>query len=512
MTPPPPTPPSGAAGTPGPPAGPPAPPAPARDRPELSPRQLALVAAAGLVAAVLLPYREPGLALTLTGFAVGAAVLGAHRLDARPALGGDPWRYAFAAIALALAVLPALTDAAWVLALTVPASAGLGLLAVAGGRSWLGAITPAVRTFVLTFTGAAAAGRALQRAFPAGRRWERRVRTGLLTAVLLAVFGGLFRSADAAFAGLLDVVVPELSLEGVTIRLIVGGIIASGTLTLVLSRVRADDDEVTAPTATLTGSEWIVPLSVLVGLFVTFVLVQAGALFGGDGFVQRTSGVTYAAYAREGFAQLLTVAVLTLGVLAVASRYALPRNERDARLRRGLLATLCVLTLVVLASAFQRLALYETAFGFTRDRVTAHATILWLGVLFVLVLVLGATRRTGDLPRAAVAWTGLALLAFGAAQPDAIVAHGNLERFAATEQLDLWVLSRLSADAAPAIAELPPEVRACLRDRGSPYRASSDRLARPDDPLEWNRSRAVARQLPPAPDVQCQEPAGSTYP
>ncbi len=496
-----------------PPVGPPVPgPAPVRRRPEVSARQLALVAGAGLVAAVLLPYREPGIALVLVGFAVGAAVLTARHLDDGAALGGDPWRWSFAGLALALAVLPVLTDAAWVLALTVPASAGLGLLAVGGGHTWLGTIAPAFRTIGLTFAGIGAAARALQRAFPSGARWGRRLRTGLVTAVLLLVFGGLFRSADAAFAGLLDVVVPDLSLEGLVIRAVAGGIIASGTLTLVLSRPRADDDEVAPPTSSLTGSEWIVPLSGLVSLFAAFVLVQAGTLFGGDTFVQQTSGLTYATHAREGFAQLLTVAILTLGVVAAASRYALPRHERDVRLRRGLLAGLCVLTMVVLASAFQRLALYEATFGFTRDRVTAHATILWLGVLFVLVLILGATRRTDHLPRAAVAWTGLALLAFGLVQPDALVARWNLDRFEATGELDLWLLSTLSADAAPAIAELPAEVRACLWHRRWPYGGSPERLAFPDDPLEWNRSRAVARQLPAAPDVPCREPAGGSSP
>ncbi|MEX1164082.1 MAG: DUF4173 domain-containing protein [Nitriliruptor sp.] len=495
-----------------PPPGPPTGAPPPLERPELTPSQLALALTAGLIAALLLPYREVGIALVLSGFAVAAAVVASRRGDDAGAFGGDPWRWTFAANALALSVLPTVTDAAWVLALTAPASAGLGLLAVGGGRTWLGTVAPVLRTVLVTFTGLGAASRAIQRAVPSGARWGRHVRTGLVTTALLLVFGGLFRSADAAFAGLLDAVIPELSLDSLLLRVVIGGIFASGSLTLLLSRSRPDDDLTRVPTSSLAGSEWIVPLATLVGLFAAFVLVQAGTLFGGDALVQRTSGLTYAAYAREGFGQLLTVAILTLGVVAVASRYAAPRDERDARLRRGLLAALCGLTLVVLVSAFQRLSLYEAAFGFTRDRVTAHATIVWIGVLFVLVVVLGAWRRSEHLPRAAVAWTGLALLIFGMVQPDAIVARLNVERFEATGELDVWLLSTLSADAAPAIAELPAEVRACVSHRGWSYGGSPERLALPDDPLEWNRSRAVARQLPAAPDVPCQEPAGGSSP
>lgn len=474
------------------------------ERPEATIRQVGLVAAAGLTAAALLPYRPPGLAMVLTAFVVGAVVLAARR--GAPG-GASWWRRTFGGLALGLAVLPAVTDAAWLLALTVLASAGLAVLAVGGGRTWRGTIAPAFRVVEVTFTGLGAAGRAVTATLPASSRLDRHLRTATWTVALLLVFGGLFRSGDAAFAGLLDVVVPDVSLEGLVIRTIIGAVIASGTSTLVLLRRRPEDDAVRPPARAASSTEWIVPLGALVGLFATFVLIQLGTLFGGDAVVQRTAGLTYAQYAREGFGQLLTAAVLTLGVVAVVSRYAGPADAREERLRRGLLAALCCLTLVVLASSFQRLSLYESAFGFTRDRITAHATILWLGVVFVLVLVLGARHRTALLPRAAVAWTGAALLVFGLVQPDALVARGNVARFEATGDIDLWVLSELSEDAVPVLASsLPPDLAAC---------AVGPRGDTPSDPLAWNlaRSRAdAARAALPATscDARLLE-SGSSY-
>ena len=99
--------------------------------------------------------------------------------------------------------------------------------------------------------------------------------------------------------------------------------------------------------------------------------------------------------------------MLTLLVIGVAGRVA-PRVERvDRLLLRVLLGTLAVCTLAIVASAVRRLSLYEDAYGFTRLRVLVGAVELWLGVVYLLVVLAGVRLRAGWLPRA-VAGTGLA--------------------------------------------------------------------------------------------------------
>ena len=100
---------------------------------------------------------------------------------------------------------------------------------------------------------------------------------------------------------------------------------------------------------------------------------------------------------------------------------------RWASVSRLLLGALCVLTLVVLASALTRLGLYMDAYGFTRLRLTAEAVILWLGAVFALLLIAGAARRRGWLPRATVALTAAAMLAFAVSDPDRRIADGEPE-------------------------------------------------------------------------------------
>jgi hypothetical protein len=153
-------------------------------------------------------------------------------------------------------------------------------------------------------------------------------------------------------------------------------------------------------------------------------------------------GLTYAEYARSGFWELLVVAALTLVVIVAARRWGSP-----PRLLLALLAALC---LVVVASSLRRMGLYEDAYGFTRLRVSVQAIDLWLGGL--LLLALAPARRA---PRAAVAWTGVALAAFTLANPDLLVARHNVARWRATGKLDVRYVESLSADAAPALRGVP---------------------------------------------------------
>ena len=57
----------------------------------------------------------------------------------------------------------------------------------------------------------------------------------------------------------------------------------------------------------LSRAEWVIPLALLDALFLAFVIVQLAVLFGGHDRVLRTTGLTYAEYARSGFWQLLAV-------------------------------------------------------------------------------------------------------------------------------------------------------------------------------------------------------------
>lgn len=448
----------------------------------------ALVAA--VVTAVTEPYAWNGIGGVLTGLAVAAAPL-AVVLTSRSAR----WRLvrplpiAAGVATLALVFVGAARAAGWLYALCLLTALGLGSYGLVAGRRWPG-----------VFFGAAAAPIGLLRGIPWLARGVRRWRLGgaplrtagvlVGTALLLLIFGALFASADAAFDKVVGALLPDFK-PRLIVRVVMGVLVGCFALGAAFAtRVPPRFDRIgRGQPRPVRRIDWLLPLGALVLLFATFVGVQLTVLFGGDEHVLRTAGLTYAEYARQGFGQLVAVTVLTLGVLAAVARWAPRQSRSDQLLLRLVGGALCLLTLVIVASALYRLNLYQQAYGFTQLRLFVDAFELWLGVVFLLILAAGAALRGGWLPRVVVA-TGVAtLLALAALDPDAFVARQNLDRYQESHKIDLEYLGYLSADAVPVLDRLPEPQRSCAL---APIAAS---LKDPDPWYAYNGSRDRAREL-----------------
>jgi len=236
-------------------------------------------------------------------------------------------------------------------------------------------------------------------------------------------------------------------------------------------------------------------------LFGVFVSVQPTTLFGGERYVLGPGGPDYAVYAKGGFGQLMTVTVLTLAVLAALAVWARRETRAQRALLRVLAGVLCLLTLVIVASALTRMGLYARVYGFTVARLLAYLAEAWLGTVFALMLVVGVRLRAHWLPRATVA-TGVALLlALAAINPEALMARTVLARWGTGYPVDLVYVSGLSADAVEELDRLPEPSRSCALTR-----LVRD-LDRPQPWYAWNLARHRARQLlarrPVTPRPEC---------
>ena len=188
-------------------------------------------------------------------------------------------------------------------------------------------------------------------------------RGALIAAVLLAIFVPLLASADAAFTQLLDDLSPDTwAIDMPFARALVLALFTAAGGALIYARLCPPRPLARPAKLALGRLEWALPLGALVVLFAAFVALQFTTLFGGERHVVDTAGLTYAEYARSGFAQLLAVAALTLAVIAAARRWA----RDDGQLLNALIAALCLLTLVVLISALE-------APGALRGGVRLHA-------------------------------------------------------------------------------------------------------------------------------------------
>jgi hypothetical protein len=464
-----------------------------------APAVLLAAAAAGVAAAVTVPWGAAGVGWLLTGSALTAVSVAVARRriagmapdgtagPARTALSSAGW----AAVALGLLGLVAVRASEWLAVLCILGATVAGSLAVAGGRSVRGLLFGAVAVPVLALGALpwAARGAAAARRSGSGTGAPRVAGAVLAGVALLAVFTPLLAGADAAFAHLLAAVLPALDAATVfrwASTFVAFGLGTLGAGYLLSAPARADGSATQA--GRLRRVEWALPVGLLVGLFAAFVVMRLATMFGGDEHVLRTTGLTYAEYARSGFWQLLLVTLLTLPVITVAGRYASTTTAADRIWLRALLGALGVLTLVIVASAMARMWAYQQAYGFTVLRVLVSAMELWLGGVFLLLLGSGRRLRAPWLPRA-VLGSGLgALLALGLLNPDRFIAEHDVQRREHTGKIDLRYLSRLSADAVPALERLPEPERTCVL---APIAA--DLFGEPDGWRGWNAGRASAR-------------------
>ena len=435
-----------------------------------------LALAAALTAAALLPGERLGLGVVLVAVLVCAAVAAARR--------PSPSALAFGALAVVLASFAAVLDAAWVVAVDLLAAWLTASVAVAGPR--LAALPAPV----------ARLGDAPSVAPRPPRGVAPAVRGALLGGFLVVPFAALFVAADAAFAEL-GGRIPSPALDSVPARVFVFGLVLFAALGLALAARRPPELATPRKWRRLAPVEWAIPLVLLVLLFVAFVVVQLAVLFGGHDHVLTTAGLTYAEYAREGFWELLAAAGLTLLVVGAAALVADTPGRAQRVLLRVLLGSLCVLTLVVVASALHRLGLYEDAFGLTRLRLGAEASALWLGGAFALVLVAGMSQRVRRrLPSLGVAGSAAALVAFSVANPDGLIARRNVEHWQQTGRIDLDYLSGLSADAVPELIGLPDPLRTRALEQLSEQLANHDPWSSAN--LGRSRARAALRAPPPS--------------
>jgi hypothetical protein len=331
--------------------------------------------------------------------------------------------------------------------------------------------------------------------------WSGVLRGLLIALPLVLLFMALFSAADAVFAEwtnrLFNWDLDLGSFIGRTIFVLVVAWLTAGLLGFA-ARPGAD---ATAEGLTETWGRrprigTMETLTVLVALnvvFLAFVVLQAAYLFGGRDTLAET-GYTYAEYARRGFFELLAVAFL-VGALVLATESFV--RERTLAYRVALIG-LVAMTLVVLASAFLRLRLYQDAYGWTELRFYVLAAIFWLAIGAVMAVGTILANRSGWLVHGLVVLSVLFGLAFNVIGPVRYVAEQNVARPSTRFEIDFDYLVSLGADAAPYAVQwvdrpLPPTV--IERFYGRVAEASGLNDPRNDAWQAWNLSRENAREL-----------------
>jgi hypothetical protein len=334
---------------------------------------------------------------------------------------------------------------------------------------------------------------------------------GLLIAIpILIVLGALLASADLIFQNRLSNLFDWLKIENLgeiiwrTIYIVILAYLLAGAFIHALT--------ISAEKKTL-GEEkpWIKPflgtteafivLGLVNLLFLSFIIIQFRYFFAGTANIS-VEGFTYAEYARRGFFELVAVALISLGLFYLLSQFTKRAEPKFKRVFSFLGILLMLQVGCMLVSAFQRLSLYEAAYGFTTLRTITHVFMIWLSVLLLAVTLMEIFNQ---FKRMALV---LFLVFFGftltlnVVNVDRFIARQNIQHAIAGNPLDAeYLIRNLSNDGIPEIYKFiqadgtPQDIKQALNAAlacdylGEKQKEGSDFWS------EWHFSDVKARNL-----------------
>src|SRR5690625_4340140 len=196
----------------------------------------------------------------------------------------------------------------------------------------------------------------------------------------------------------------------------------------------------------------VIAITILVMLnvvYVLFAVIQFTYFFGDvlqDGF-------TYAEYARRGFFELLFVTVINWTLLIGFLKFVSDTRKGIRMTLKIMYSVLIIVSGVMLVSAYQRLSMYQAAYGFTMDRILADGFMIFLMVIFAYTFIRVWIERLSLLHFYLIA--GLVFYTvLNAVHVEQIIVDHNLERYEETGKIDVHYLNPLSYTGLEGLIEL----------------------------------------------------------
>lgn len=274
---------------------------------------------------------------------------------------------------------------------------------------------------------------------------------GVVVAVpIFSIMAMLLFSADAVFRDLGNNVLDALNLDniyGILWRFILFFMAAYGLVVYLEKRNLKVEEKPRKMGEALLA----IPVALMLTLmYMVFCGIQIRYLFVGG--VTLPEGYTYAEYAREGFFQLLMVAMINFVLVLVGLAY-----FKGSKILKAILTMMSLCSFVMIASSAYRMIMYISYYYLTYLRVLVLWGLLVLTLLFTGVIIY-IFRKEFPLFRYSLVVVTVLYIGLAFARPEYIIAKVNVaamnqesDFFKSEEFDDYYYLIHLSADAAPAV-------------------------------------------------------------
>ena len=212
------------------------------------------------------------------------------------------------------------------------------------------------------------------------------------------------------------------------------------------------------PTGKVVGALRVIPmatvytvLGAVCAIYLVFILSQVPYFFSAFTGRRPLGWLVYSEYARQGFFELCGIASINLMVLT-AGNLTGKKHRKDSITLKVFNIALAVITLVLIAAAFSKMALYIGAYGLTIPRLLPCLFMVFLAAVYLALIALQKVEFS--IVRFALVTGSVMICALCLCNPDAIVVRYNTDRYISgtLHDFDTDVLYRAkSAGILPAI-------------------------------------------------------------
>ncbi|WFD10806.1 DUF4153 domain-containing protein [Tepidibacter hydrothermalis] len=203
--------------------------------------------------------------------------------------------------------------------------------------------------------------------------------------------------------------------------------------------------------------KWINPVTILTvlcllcGIYLLFSIVQSSYLYGGNKHVL-PSGYSYSRYARHGFFELLTVALINFSILIFNMKNVKITSDKINKTLNVFYTILLVFTGNMLFSSNYKLTIYERALGFTRLRIYVHIFLFTLSIVLIYGLI-KIWKKNFNVFKFSLISIMIIYMVVNCVNIDKIIVNKNIKRYNETGRLDKKYIRNLSYDAIDAIKQ-----------------------------------------------------------
>ncbi len=283
-----------------------------------------------------------------------------------------------------------------------------------------------------------------------------KVLLGLLLAIpVLMIVIPLLISSDVAFAGFITNFFENISLT--IFKVIVGLIITPFVIAYCFALKNSEKrNYVPSKFGGIDNTIVVSFLSAISICYLAYLFSQLAYFFSAfKGFLPEGYEFNVSTYARRGFFEMSAIAAINFVVIFASLLISKKKNGKICIPSRLICLFISVFTLIIIVTAISKMVLYIQSFGMTRLRITTSAFMIFLGVVFLSVILRLFVSKVKVL-RVALVTAGTVLLVLGVVNVDQVVAAYNYHAYKnnVLETIDVKTIYKLGDEGMPYLVKL----------------------------------------------------------